>query len=257
MATYTTTTKWLLRKITGSSDRSEIDDGIGALADDIDSRMAGYAEGTLAAIPGAGKAGRFYRTTDTTQLFVDTGAAWLEVGISPWAPGDLKVSWLTAAPAGWLVCDGSAVSRSTYAALYAAIGDSAGAGNGTTTFNVPDFRGRTFVMPDGSAARMASNDARGQAGGAERVTLATGEIPSHSHGAGTINPANVPQAATGGATYWRSPAWAKDAATLTWQNIAPDFSNQTMQGSTAAAGGGASHENMPPYLVGGAVLIHV
>lgn len=47
-----------------------------------------------------------------------------------------------AAPAGWLICDGSAVSRTTYAALFTAIGTNFGVGDGSTTFNIPDFRGR-------------------------------------------------------------------------------------------------------------------
>jgi len=45
-------------------------------------------------------------------------------------------------PSGWLLCDGRAVSRTTYAALFAAIGGTYGAGNGSTTFNLPDFRGK-------------------------------------------------------------------------------------------------------------------
>lgn len=45
------------------------------------------------------------------------------------------------APAGWLECNGAAVSRATYAALFAVIGTTYGAGNGTTTFNLPDLRG--------------------------------------------------------------------------------------------------------------------
>lgn len=58
------------------------------------------------------------------------------------------------APVGWLVCDGAAVDRTTYAALFSAIGTTWGAGNGTTTFNLPDFRGRfrRTVGTDGTAA---------------------------------------------------------------------------------------------------------
>lgn len=48
---------------------------------------------------------------------------------------------MSTAPSGWLICDGSAVSRTAYAALYAAIGSTWGAGDGSTTFNIPDFRG--------------------------------------------------------------------------------------------------------------------
>lgn len=49
---------------------------------------------------------------------------------------------LTAAPTGWVVCDGSAVSRTTYAVLFAAMGTIHGSGDGTTTFNLPDYRGQ-------------------------------------------------------------------------------------------------------------------
>lgn len=54
----------------------------------------------------------------------------------------------SAAPAGWLLCDGSAVSRTAYAALFAAIATAYGAGDGTSTFNLPDLRGRTAVGKD-------------------------------------------------------------------------------------------------------------
>jgi phage-related tail fiber protein len=51
----------------------------------------------------------------------------------------------TVAPTGWLLCDGLAVSRSTYAALFAVIGTAFGVGNGSTTFNVPDISGMIGV----------------------------------------------------------------------------------------------------------------
>jgi microcystin-dependent protein len=60
-------------------------------------------------------------------------------------PGDLKLSARAAPASGWLLCDGSAVSRTTYSALFAAIGTSYGAGDGATTFNLPDYRGRSPV----------------------------------------------------------------------------------------------------------------
>ena len=56
--------------------------------------------------------------------------------------GDVKISAYGTVPSGWLMCDGSAVSRVTYAALFTAIGITFGRGDGSTTFNVPDFRGR-------------------------------------------------------------------------------------------------------------------
>jgi hypothetical protein len=58
----------------------------------------------------------------------------------------------SSAPTGWLLCDGSAVNRTTYAALFAAIGTAHGTGDGATTFNLPDYRGRFLRMVDGSAS---------------------------------------------------------------------------------------------------------
>jgi phage-related tail fiber protein len=57
----------------------------------------------------------------------------------------------TSAPSGYLICDGSAISRTTYSALFSAIGTAFGSGDGATTFNLPDFRGRFLRGYDGSA----------------------------------------------------------------------------------------------------------
>ncbi len=54
----------------------------------------------------------------------------------------------TSSPAGWMLCYGQAVSRSTYSSLFAAIGTSFGAGDGSTTFNLPDCRGRVEAGKD-------------------------------------------------------------------------------------------------------------
>ena len=56
-------------------------------------------------------------------------------------------------PTGWLLCDGSTVSRANYKALFDAIGVSSGAGDGATTFHLPDFRGRFLRGHDGTAGR--------------------------------------------------------------------------------------------------------
>jgi len=57
------------------------------------------------------------------------------------------------APTGWLLCNGAAVSRATYAALFAAIASAHGSGDGSTTFNLPDYRGRIIRGVDGGIAR--------------------------------------------------------------------------------------------------------
>ena len=63
--------------------------------------------------------------------------------------GEGKLWFTGTAPTGWLLCNGDAVSRSTYADLFAVIGTTFGVGDGSTTFNVPDFRGRVPAAPEG------------------------------------------------------------------------------------------------------------
>jgi microcystin-dependent protein len=94
----------------------------------------------------------------------------------------------TTPPAGWLIANGQAVSRAAYPALFAAISTTYGAGDGSTTFNVPDLRGRMAVGADnmggapGAAGRLTANNTAGAASGAEKHTLTVGEMPSHNHG---------------------------------------------------------------------------
>jgi hypothetical protein len=59
----------------------------------------------------------------------------------------------TTAPEGWLLCDGSAVSRTDYAGLFAVLGSTHGQGDGSTTFHIPDLRGRFVRGVDGAANR--------------------------------------------------------------------------------------------------------
>lgn len=105
------------------------------------------------------------------------------------ASGIIQMYGGTAAPTGWLLCDGSSLLRSTYPDLFAAIGTSFGSADGTH-FNVPDFRGRVGVGKDGTTEFLNI----GTSGGEKVHTLSIAELPAHYH---TVNP---PSTASGGQT---------------------------------------------------------
>ncbi len=125
-------------------------------------------------------------------------------------------------PSGWLECDGSAVSRTTYAALFTAVGTTWGAGDGSTTFNLPDLRSRSPVgAGQGSGL---TNRVLGTTGGAETHVLATAEIPAHTHTQGADY--------TGGSGFYNS----GNLGIYLVANIA-----------TGSTGGGGAHANMQPW----------
>lgn len=82
-------------------------------------------------------------------------------------------------PEGWIRLEGGAFSRTTYSKLFSLIGTQFGAGDGSTTFNVPDFRGRT---PVGYNSTDSNFNNVGKVGGASSHTLSWNEMPTHSHG---------------------------------------------------------------------------
>jgi microcystin-dependent protein len=90
-------------------------------------------------------------------------------------------------PTGWLSCDGAAVDRTTYADLFTAIGVTFGAGDGSTTFNLPDTRSR---MPIGAGTGTGlTNRALGTSGGGESKTINSANLPTHTHAIDHDHPA--------------------------------------------------------------------
>ena len=88
----------------------------------------------------------------------------------------------SSAPTSWLLCQGQAVSRSTYSALFAVIGTLYGGGDGTTTFNLPNLSGRAPVgSGTASGATGATAKILGSKAGAETITLTEAQLPSHNH----------------------------------------------------------------------------
>ena len=105
--------------------------------------------------------------------------SWTSLSRSGTLPGTIIDFAGTSAPAGYLVCNGAAISRDTYAALFAAIGITWGNGNGSTTFNLPNLQSRFRLGSDSSRAP-------GSTGGASEVRLTTSQLPAHTHSDGTL-----------------------------------------------------------------------
>ncbi|KAB7782178.1 phage tail protein [Methylorubrum populi] len=114
------------------------------------------------------------------------------VSLSPTFDEPGKIEFFAAVeaiPSGWVECDGREVSRSAYTALLSRIGFAHGAGNGSTTFNVPDMNGRVPFGRDSGKGRLTGAGGLGgnigNVGGSETVTLSVAQMPSHSHSGST------------------------------------------------------------------------
>jgi microcystin-dependent protein len=122
--------------------------------------------------------------TNTTQLAT---TAFVGAAVSVGMPTGAVIPYAgSAAPTGWLLCDGgsSGISRTTYAALFAVIGTTYGSGDGSTTFNVPDLRGRVPAGKDnmgGIAANRLSASVSGVTGTTLGASGGSQSLTSHNH----------------------------------------------------------------------------
>lgn len=131
------------------------------------------------------------------------------------------------APSGYFICDGTAISRTTYAILFSLIGTAYGIGDGVNTFNLPDLRDRVpiGVSPGGLAGSRPTARAIGATGGEETHQLTVAELASHAH-----------TAVVGGV---QNPCFATTAA----------VSFGGAASATNSQGGDAAHNNMQPFAV--------
>lgn len=138
--------------------------------------------------------------------------------------GDIKIIAGATAPAGWLLCDGSLVSRATYSGLFGNIGIMYGAGNGTTTFALPNMQGRVPIGKDTTT----DFNTLGKTGGEKAHILVVAEMPNHAH------------------TY---------SDTYGIQNLEGTFNNANAcdeierNETTSYVGGNQPHNNLQPYVV--------
>ena len=203
--------------------------GTASIADDAitAAKIADDAVGAAALnISGNGTAGQVVQSDgDGSFSYLTLPAAFLSGMVMPYAGAS--------APSGWLLSYGQAISRSTYSDLFSAIGTTYGVGDGSTTFNVPDFRGRTIAGQDdmgGVSANRLTNqsgglngDTLGAAGGSETHTLTVAEIPPHTH---TMNGSVQSGSSTNCAVGQGSP-----------------------EIETNPTGGGAAHNNVQPTII--------
>ena len=142
--------------------------------------------------------------------------------------GNVSATARASAPDGWLLCDGQAVSRTTYEVLFTAISTTYGAGNGSTTFNVPNLKGR---VPVGVDAGQTEFDTLGETGGEKTHTLTENEMPDHDHSL-------------------ERPQWhyADDLIPGSLFSGYPDYRSDHSESTTSSAGGGGAHNNLQPYI---------
>jgi len=138
-------------------------------------------------------------------------------------PGLVQMFAGVSAPHGFLLCDGSAVSRVTYKNLFNVIGVIYGAGDGVNTFNIPNLQGR---VPVGRDATQTEFDVLGETGGEKTHTLTIAEMPAHTH---TYLGVQSQGAASG------------------FDNVAENSPRPTE--TSGSTGGSLPHNNLQPYIV--------
>lgn len=231
----------------------------------MNSRTTG-SSGTSAHLVGTRSTGDGQSHNNIQQSIVRKYAIKSSVTSSPGgsavAVGTTLQGYWTAAPLGYLVEDGAAVSRTTYASLFSSIGTTYGPGDGSTTFNLPDSTGRVSVGIDTADSRF---DQLGEKYGEKTHTLTVAEMPSHTHDLCI----NSQPWYYGCNTSFSTLTWATGSSSQTGTIRTPSVgspvenSRSTGGGScctrlvgTIGTGGSAAHNNIQPSIVKLFVIKH-
>lgn len=183
----------------------------------------------------AGKAELFYRDEDGNEVQITTGGSIVTGDF----PGKMVAYGGSSAPSGWVLCDGAAYSRTeTYDALFAVIGIAYGNGDESTTFNVPDMRGRVPVGLDAGNVNLAVADALGETGGEESNTLTVTEMPLHGHPFRVATEGSINDVAGG---------LALDLSGNSNQEAFNGTPSQTLGEQIGGEGEDGAHNNLQPF----------
>ena len=180
--------------------------------------------------------------------------------------GSIIATAVSAAPAGWLFCAGQAENRTTYATLFAAIGTTYGVGDGATTFNLPDLRGRVIAALDNmggtDAGRLSLANTLGTSAGTQNHTLTPAEMPAHTHvqDAHTHTQSSHVHGSTSGIDFATWTGAVGTAATgggvnlpsgvgLSAGTAATTATNNNTTATNQNTGGGGAHNIMQPTLL--------
>lgn len=163
----------------------------------------------------------------------------------------------TAPNSSFVLPYGQAISRATYSVYFGMVSTTYGSGDGSTTFNIPDLRGRVIAGKDdmggAAASRLTSSYFGGTAtnlgavGGSEGHTLTTAQLASHSHANTLTDPGHVHNGALNTAAFFQSPGGGTNVAGNAIINTSSATTGITI--TNASAGSGSAHNNTQPTIV--------
>ena len=237
-------------------DAADVPHDLVALANRLDAIAAIYDQGTLAARPAAGIRGRLYFETDTGQVSLDNGSAWVTLPTAAdqrfVSIGDLKFSARKIEHEGWIIANGRALTVGQYPQLREQLlADGSPFSVSGSNPLIPDLRGRSPVGAGSGIPGLDGSYAHGQKLGEETVPLSIAQLPAHNHGGAT---------AAGGA---HAHSYSYTGGVGGYVNVeigaVPHAYHTILAGTTGSAaahahgissqGSGQEHENRPPLLV--------